>query len=207
VAARGISGARELGLYSVTIAWAEAFWYFPTALKFVQRPYLVRAAPKEASRHTALAFRLTTLVTVLLGLGVVLAAPILCGTFFGKEFRGSAIQLRLLVIGAFGIVALTVLGNALVERRRPSCRAPRSRWASSAPCSWTFLLIPPYAGIGAPVATAIAYSAAGAVMLFFFTRALGTKATDLATRAASCRGLPPRRGPRFRRRVPGWAAP
>ena len=39
-----IAGSRELGLYSVAVAWAEALWYLPTALASVQRPDLVRAA-------------------------------------------------------------------------------------------------------------------------------------------------------------------
>ena len=53
-----IAGARELGLYSVAVAWAEALWFLPTALAQVQRPDLVRVRSHvEAARRAARAFR------------------------------------------------------------------------------------------------------------------------------------------------------
>jgi O-antigen/teichoic acid export membrane protein len=179
-----ISGSRELGLYSVAVAWAEALWYLPTALKFVQRPYLVRSTPKEAIRQAAVAFRLTTLATIVLGLAMILAAPILCVTFFGEEFRGSTIQLRVLVIGAVGVVALTVLGNALVAQRRPVLSSISLATGFLCTLVLDILLIPPYAGTGAAIASAIAYSVAGAVMVFFFVRALDAKPPDLIPRGS-----------------------
>src|SRR4029453_2660901 len=177
-----ISGAREVGLYSVAVAWAEALWYLPTALKFVQRPYLVRSAPKDAVRQAVIGFRLTMLVTGVLALGFFIAAPVLCGTFFGEAFSGSTVQLRVLVTGAFGMVAVTVLGNALVARNRPVLSSISLAVGFACTLVLDILLIPPYAGIGAAVASAIAYTAAGVAMAFFFTRALGAKATDLIPR-------------------------
>ena len=179
-----ISGSRELGLYSVAVAWAEALWYLPTALKFVQRPYLVRSDRKEAVRQAAIGFRVATLVTVVLGLAMVFAAPVLCVTFFGEEFRGSTVQLRVLVAGAFGVVALTVLGNALVAQRKPVLSSIALATGFLCTLVLDILLIPPYAGTGAALASAIAYSAAGAVMAFFFMRALGARATDLIPRGS-----------------------
>jgi O-antigen/teichoic acid export membrane protein len=182
-----ISGARELGLYSVAVAWAEALWYLPSALKFVQRPYLVRSAPKDAVRQTAIGFRLTMLVTGILALGFFVAAPVLCGTFFGEAFSGSTVQLRVLVAGAFGMVAVTVLGNALVARNRPVLSSISLAVGFACTLVLDILLIPPYAGIGAAVASAVAYTAAGVVMAFFFTRALGAKTTDLIPRLGEVR--------------------
>jgi hypothetical protein len=68
------------------------------------------------------------------------------------------------------------------------------------------LLIPPHAGIGAPVASAIAYSAAGAViavLLHAGTRCEGNgsrhEGSELSWFAVEA--------PRFAVCVPGWAAP
>jgi O-antigen/teichoic acid export membrane protein len=177
-----ISGARELGLYSVAVAWAEALWYLPTALKFVQRPYLVRAAPKDAMRQTVIGFRLSTIVTAVLALTMVLIAPILCVTFFGEPFRGSVVELRILVLGAIGMLALTVFGNALVAQRQPVLSSVAMGAGFLCTLVLDILLIPPYAGIGAAVASAIAYTVAGAAMTFFFVRALDARATDLIPR-------------------------
>ena len=38
-----IAGARELGLYSVAVAWAELLFYLPGVISLLQRPDLVRA--------------------------------------------------------------------------------------------------------------------------------------------------------------------
>src|SRR5256714_1664217 len=94
-----ISGARELGLYSVAVAWAEALWDLSTALKFVQRPFLVRSGRTDAVRQAAAGFRAATLATIGLGLAMVAIAPFLCVTIFGEKFRGSIVELRILVIG------------------------------------------------------------------------------------------------------------
>jgi O-antigen/teichoic acid export membrane protein len=184
-----ISGARELGLYSVAVAWAEALSFLPTAVKFVQRPYLVRSAPGDAVRQAAIAFRLAMLVTVVLMVSIVLAAPILCVTFFGEEFHGSIVQLRVLVLGAAGMVALTIFGNALVARRKPVLSSIALSAGFLCTVVLDILLIPPYAGIGAAVASAIAYTVAGLAMSLFFVRALGARARDLAPQVEDLRRL------------------
>lgn len=168
-----ISGARQLGLYSVAVAWAECLLYLPTALKFVQRPDLVRADRPEAARQTAVGFRAALLVTVLLGLAMVLAAPFLCVTLYGAKFHGSIVQLRLLVPGAVGTLALTVFGNALVAQRRPVLSTIAMGAGFVCTVVLDLLLIPRYAGVGAAIASTFAYTMSGCVMGVFFVRALG----------------------------------
>jgi O-antigen/teichoic acid export membrane protein len=184
-----ISGARELGLYSVAVAWTEALSYLPTAVKFVQRPYLVRSAPRDAVRQAAIAFRLAMLFTVVLMVGMVLAAPILCVTFFGEEFRGSIVQLRVLVIGALGMLALTIFGNALVARGKPVLSSVALGAGFVCTLVLDIVLIPPYAGVGAAVASTIAYTTAGALMCVFFVRGLGARFSDLIPRGSEVRWL------------------
>jgi O-antigen/teichoic acid export membrane protein len=182
-----ISGARELGLYSVAVAWAEALWYLPTALKFVQRPDLVRSTRKGAVQKTTAGFRAALLVTVTLGLGMIVAAPILCVTIFGEQFRGSIMELRVLVIGAVGVLALTVFGNALVAQRKPVLSSIALGAGFVCTLVLDILLIPPYAGIGAAVASTLAYTAAGAVMVTFFVKALDGTVSDLVPRGGDVR--------------------
>jgi O-antigen/teichoic acid export membrane protein len=179
-----VSGARELGLYSVAVAWAEALAYLPTALKFVQRPDLVRSAKKRAVQKTAAGFRAALLVTVVLGLGMAIAAPILCVTVFGKQFHGSIIELRVLIIGAVGVLALTVFGNALVAQRRPVLSSLALSAGFLCTLILDILLIPRYAGIGAALASTLAYVTAGALMSVFFVRSLGGRASELVPRGS-----------------------
>jgi O-antigen/teichoic acid export membrane protein len=180
-----IAGPRELGLYSVAVAWAEALWFLPTALAAVQRPDLVRARSAiDAARRAARAFRATALVTIVSGAAMVLVAPFLCSTVFGAEFSGSVDDLRVLVAGAFGMVALKLFGNALVARGHPGLQSAAIGTGFALTVLLDVLLIPELGGLGAALASAIAYTAAGVVVIAISLRKLGGRAADLVPRAS-----------------------
>jgi O-antigen/teichoic acid export membrane protein len=178
----GIAGSRELGLYSVAVAWAEALWYLPTALAAVQRPDLVRATLRDAARQTATAFRAVVLVTALMVAVAIVAAPVLCVTVFGEGFRGSIDDLRILSLGALGIVALKQLGSALTAQGRPLNASAAIGVAFAATVVLDVLLIPPYGGAGAAIASTVSYTAGGLVIAVIFAQALGGRLTELVPR-------------------------
>ena len=184
-----IAGTRELGLYSVAVAWAEALFYLPTALGMVQRPDLVRAARSEAGALAARVFRAAILFTALLAVGLIVAAPILCVTVFGEEFRGSIGDLRILALGAFGIVALKLLGSALNAQGRPMRANIGVGVAFIATVALDLLLIPSHGGLGAAIASTLAYTAGGAAIVLVFARDLGRPATELIPRGSEVRPL------------------
>lgn len=177
-----ISGSRELGLYSIAVSWSEALFSLPTALAIAQRPDLVRAQRRQAGREAALAFRTAAALTLPLALVTALIAPVLCVTVFGDEFRGSIDDLRVLVLGAFGIVALRVLGNALTAQGRPLLETLSITAALVATLVFDILLIPPFGGLGAAIASAVAYTLGGAVVAAVCLRVLGGHARDLIPR-------------------------
>jgi O-antigen/teichoic acid export membrane protein len=199
-----IAGPRELGLYSVAVAWAEALWYLPTALSYVQRPDLVRAARREAARLTARVFRAAVLVTAISALVMVAAAPVLCVGVFGEDFRGSIDDLRVLVWGAFGMVALKLFGNALVARGRPVAQSIAVGVGFACTVTLDVILIPPFGGLGAALASTLSYTAAGVFAGVIFLRALEGSPAELVPRAADVTKLlhrvhaliPSKRGPR-----------
>ena len=178
-----IAGPRELGLYSVAVAWAEALFFLPTALAYVQRPDLVRAARREATRVTARVFRVAALITAATALVMVAAAPVLCAGIFGEEFRGSIDDLRVLVGGAFGIVALKLFGNALVAQGFPVLQSAAIAVGFACTVVLDVLLIPSLGGLGAALASTLAYTAAGVVVAAIFLRALDGRASELVPRA------------------------
>lgn len=182
-----IAGSRELGVYSVAVAWAEALWYLPTALAAVQRPDLVRAVREEAGRIAARIFRAAALVTAACGLVMVLAAPVLCETVFGDEFGGSVNMLRVLVVAAFGVSAVKLLGSALVTQGRPGLQSFAIGAGFVLSVILEVALIPPFGGQGAAVAAAIAHTTAGAVVCTIFLRTLGGRARDLVPRVGDVR--------------------
>jgi O-antigen/teichoic acid export membrane protein len=177
-----IAGARELGLYSVAVAFAEALFLLPTALSAVQRPDLVRASHAEAVRRTALIFRGALVVTLLAAAALVILAPLLVVHLFGEDFRGSIDDLRVLTIGAFGIVALKQIGNALTARRLPTRASFGIGMAFVTTIVLDVLLIPSLGGLGAALASSLSYTLGGIVILILFTRALGGHLLDFVPR-------------------------
>ena len=179
-----IAGARELGLYSVAVAWSEALFFLPTALAAVQRPDLVRGSRREAGDSAALIFRVAMIVTLPLGVAMILLAPFLCVTIFGDDFRGSIDDLRVLVPGAFGIVAMKLMANALTARNKPGLASSAIGVAFAVTIVLDILLIPDHGGLGAAIASTVAYVTAGAVAAFFAARALAIEGRAFVPRRA-----------------------
>jgi O-antigen/teichoic acid export membrane protein len=177
-----VSGAKELGLYSVAVAWAEALWYLPTAIAAVQRPDVVRAGKRDAVRQAAGAFRIAAVLTAALAGVMILAAPFLCVTIFGPEFSGAIDDLRVLALGGVGIVALKQLGSALTGQRKPTLASIAIGVSFVSTVVLDILLIPAYAGIGAAIASTISYTAGGLAVAFMFTYALDSRLRDLVPR-------------------------
>jgi O-antigen/teichoic acid export membrane protein len=177
-----IAGATQLGLYSVAVAFAEGLFLLPTALSAVQRPELVRASEAEAVRRTAVIFRASLVVTLAGAVLLILLAPILVLTLFGDDFRGSIVELRILALGAFGIVAMKQVGNALTARQLPTRASVGLGFAFVATIVLDVLLIPSFNGVGAALASTISYTLGGVLIVMLFTRALGGHIFDFVPR-------------------------
>jgi O-antigen/teichoic acid export membrane protein len=113
---------------------------------------------------------------------MIVAAPFLCVTIFGPEFRGSIDDLRVLVAGALGMTALKLFGNALVARGRPVLQSIAIGAGFACTVILDVLLIPPLGGLGAALASTLAYTAAGVVVGVIFLRALEGRVGELVPR-------------------------
>jgi O-antigen/teichoic acid export membrane protein len=184
-----ISGSRELGLYSVAVAWAEALWYLPTALAAVQRPDVVRADRRTASSQAAIAFRVSAAVTVAMAAGMIVLAPVLTVTAFGDEFRGATDDLRILVLGAAGVVALKQLGSALTGQGKPTAASVAIGVAFLSTVVLDIILIPEHGGVGAAVASAVSYLLGGLAIMLIFSKLLGGSLRELVPQLGDLRLL------------------
>ena len=175
-----ISGPERLGVYSVAVSWAEVLFFVPTVISVVQRPDLARSEKQDAARTAAIGMRAGLVLTLPLALTLILAAPLLCQTLLGNDFSASVPQLRILTIGAFGIVALKILGGSLTAQSRPNLETVAIGSAFVATIGLDLLLIPGHAGIGASIASTLAYSLGGVVAVLIFSKAFAYPARKLA---------------------------
>lgn len=197
-----IAGSTELGYYTIAVAWTEALFFLPEALSAVLRPEIVRAEKREAGARTAAVFRMAVVLTAPAVLVLVVAAPFLCVTIFGSEFESSINDLRVLAPGAFGIIALKVLANSLVAQGRPLLSTAAVGVAFVLTVTLDLLLIPGHGGLGAAIASTVAYTAGGAAAVILFVRALGISSGSIVPRGADLRELWAR-GAELGRLVPG----
>jgi O-antigen/teichoic acid export membrane protein len=167
-----IAGSRELGLYSVAVAWSEGLFLVPQALSFALRPDLIRHERREAGAHAAVAFRIAAIFSVILGVIVIVAAPFLCVTVFGSSFHGSIADLRVLALGATGIAALKMFGAALISQRKPLLETIATATAFGAMLGLDLVLVPSLGGLGAAIASTVAYSAGGLAVAIIAARTL-----------------------------------
>jgi O-antigen/teichoic acid export membrane protein len=177
-----MAGARPLGLYSVAVTWSEWLFYVPGVITLVQRPDLVRATRDQAVEQASTVLRRGLVLA--LGAGGVLffAAPVLCTTVFGPAFAGSVSELRVLALGAAGIVLLSQLSNAVIAQRKPLLASGADGAALVVTVVLNILLIPHLGGLGAAIATTAAYTFGGVVMTVIFLRVLHGRARDLVPR-------------------------
>jgi O-antigen/teichoic acid export membrane protein len=193
-----MAGTRELGLYSVAVAWAEGLFFLPEALTAVLRPDIVRSSSADAGQRTATAFRLAVLLTLPMVAALVVLAPVLCIGAFGHAFAGSVPQLRVLAPGAFGMVGLKMLGNALVARGRPMLSNVAVGAAFIVTIALDVALIPGHGGTGAAIASTVAYTSGGIVAVVIFARTLALPLRALGPGAADLRRLVQRPRPSAR---------
>jgi O-antigen/teichoic acid export membrane protein len=178
----GVAGARELGTYSVAVAWSETLFFLPTTLATVQRPDLVRAGAEAARKQATRVFRVAILLTLPVALGLMVFAPVLCVSVFGESFRASIPQTRILALGALGIVALKLLANALTAQRMPLRETAAIAVAFGTIVVLDVLLIPSHGALGAAWASTVAYTVGGIAALILFSRALPGPAGELVPR-------------------------
>ncbi|MEA2482638.1 MAG: hypothetical protein QOC55_585 [Thermoleophilaceae bacterium] len=175
-------GPRELGLYSIAVAWAELLFYLPGVLVLVQRPDLVRATAADAVSRALRVCRVAFLLSGAAAVVMFAIAPLLCAGVFGDRFRGSIDDLRVLSLGAFGIVAFELLRNALTAQRKPMLGSAAVAVAFVLTVALDLLLIPRYGGLGAAIATASAYTCGGVAAGLIFARAMHARLADMTPR-------------------------
>jgi O-antigen/teichoic acid export membrane protein len=197
---QAVASAHDLGLYSVAVAWSETIFFLPTAVQAVLRPDLVRDSSIGARRQAATVFRVCSLITLASVGALVLFAPFLCTTIFGRAFQGSVVELRILALGGFGIVTLKLLGDALTSQSKPMLETASISVAFVLVLALDIALIPSHGGIGAAIASAIGYTGGGVAVAFIFTRALGGRLVELIPRGSDVRATWRRLGAVKRRR-------
>ena len=96
-------------------------------------------------------------------------------------------QLRVLALGAFGVVALKQLGSSLTGRQHPTAASAAIGSAFACTVVLDIFLIPSMGGLGAAIASSSAYTLGGIVMAVVFVRAMRAPGSSLLPRMSDAR--------------------
>ena len=164
------AGTRQVGLYAVGTGLAEVVWYLANAAGIVLAPRVASTRGEEGDRITAMVCRVVTLLAIVFGGLLAVAAPFVVVLFFGEAFAESAWAVWLLLPGIITFSVARVLSMYLLGRNRLKVDMVASFVGLVVTLALDLILIPRYGFRGAAVASTIAYTCTMAVDLRWVVR-------------------------------------
>ena len=164
------AGTRQVGLYAVGTGLAEVVWYLANAAGIVLAPRVASTRGEEGDRITAMVCRVVTLLAIVFGGLLAVAAPFVVVLFFGEAFAESAWAVWLLLPGIITFSVARVLSMYLLGRNRLRVDMVASIVGLVVTLALDLILIPRYGFRGAAVASTIAYTCTMAVDLRWVVR-------------------------------------
>jgi len=159
-----------LGFYSVAVSASEALLYLSFAIGSAIVPVIGGSEESTRGAKTIQTFRALLLATAVAVALVAVVGPILLPLVYGASYRHSVVPFLLLLPGALGFAALSVLGGALVGGGRPGRASGGFLVALIVGVGLDLVLIPPLHAIGAAAASSAAFIVGGGVAIASFHR-------------------------------------
>lgn len=159
-----------VGYYSISVAMAEALWYFPGAVGtiiFARTPLL---SAEDANASTPRICRNTLFLTILAALVMfVLGKPIIA-VVYGSAFLPALIPLWLLLPGIVALSIDMVLGNEITGRGKPIVGTIVAAVSLAVNIPLCIILIPKLGITGAALASSVAYVVDAIVVTIIFLK-------------------------------------
>ncbi len=173
-----ILGAREVGIYSLTIIFAEAVMLLTLPLVLAMLPLQAAMSIQDAGLLSFKAVRFNAVfalaLSALLAATMWLAIPLL----YGEEFAEAYVALLALLPGVVAVSMARPLGNWLVRQNRPWVLTAFGAAAFAANVMLNVLLLPVVGIVGASLASSIAYIGLTAALVLWGLRSAGLSARE-----------------------------
>lgn len=159
----------DLGLYVLSSNVALLMLLLPNAFGLVLSAFKANSNLMDMERHTAFLCRITFLATFLAALLLWLFSGPIILLLFGKEFIGSVIPLRILLIGVIPFTAFTILKNYFAGANQLSAFLKAASLGFVITLTLDILLIKPYGITGAAIATMLSYLVSALYLIYLFS--------------------------------------
>jgi len=167
-----------VGYYSISVAMAEALWYFPAAVGTIILSRTPRLSLDEANKTTPVICRNTFFITILAALALFGMSRYVVLLFFGSEFLPAVRPLWYLLPGVVALSICKVLSNELTGRGKPMINTLIAGASLTVNVPLNLLLIPRMGIAGAAVASTVSYSVSAVVTLVIFMVISGNSWSD-----------------------------
>jgi O-antigen/teichoic acid export membrane protein len=171
--------AAAVGQYTSSVAFAELLWYIPNAVSTTLFPKVSSVDKETANRITPQACRQTLLIVLIAAIIFSGVGGFLIIKLYGEAYRPAVLPFLLLLPGMIGVTVAKVISADLAGRGKPQFAAYSAGITICITIILDLLFIPKFSISGAAIASSIAYTASGALAVFWFSRETGTLPSTL----------------------------
>lgn len=162
-----LTAAEQLGFYAVAVALAE----IPSAVSSAVRDVVFStSATRDDPALAARACRTVLVVLGVLALVMVLCTPLAIRLLFGADFAPSVPMAQLMIVAAVPAGLAAVAGAGLFAMGRPGVLSIAQAVVAVVNIGLVLLLVPSGGGLGAALASLVAYVLLAAVTTALFVR-------------------------------------
>jgi O-antigen/teichoic acid export membrane protein len=157
--------AQHVGLYSVGVVVSEVLWQVPQAIATALFPRTARRLDEDSAEFTCLIMRQVFAISCMTALALALVSPIALPLFFGERFRPSVPVIWWILPGTIALSLAKVASSDLAGRYKTGYSSVFGFVAFCTTVVLDILLIPKMGINGAALASSVAYSLHGALLV------------------------------------------
>jgi O-antigen/teichoic acid export membrane protein len=169
----------QVAYYAIATTVAEVAWYIPDTVGVVLFPRLANTPLDQINQITARVCRSTVALTGMIAAGIGAAAWLLVPIIYGHEYSASVLPLLILLPGIVFMGVYKVLTRNYSSRDRQQVSIFAAGSALILNVVLNLALIPLWGPSGAALASTVAYTAAGLLMLAVFRRDSGFSVREI----------------------------
>jgi O-antigen/teichoic acid export membrane protein len=162
----------QVGLYAIGVVTSEALWQVPAAAATALFPRTARTIQEGASEFTCLILRQVFFISCVSGAVLALISPMAVPLVFGARFKPSVAVIWWILPGTIAMSLAKVASSDLAARYKTGYSSSFGVVAFVTTVVLDFLLIPRMGIRGAALASSVAYTVNGTLLLLAIRREL-----------------------------------
>ena len=163
-------GPSQTAFYALALHFTELVLEVPQAIGLVLYPKLAALPEEEVHRLTAQTCRRTLMVTVPAAAALALLGPWVITLWYGKPYAPAGAPLPWAAVGVAAMSIFVIITRDFTARQKQRVNTVAGVLALVTNVALNIVLIPTQGIVGASLATAVAYTAACVILIFFFLR-------------------------------------